>query len=140
MSSSREAAEQITAQLPDIMRGSIAVFGDIFGGRIDNIHTVISAEAADDPERLIVRFDQGETLEVWNPAGITVGSEVFRIGDATRVRWTWFYYGRPQIESNRQSIDHMKNGSRVTATHRTIRTAPRLAPDAGRPAVEILSY
>lgn len=89
MSSSREAAEQITAQLPDVTRGSIAVFGDIFGGRIDNIHTVISAEAADDPERLIVRFDQGETLEVWNPAGITVGSEVFRIGDATRVRWTW---------------------------------------------------
>ena len=42
MSSAREAAEQITAQWPDILRGSIAVFGDIFGGRIDNIHTVIS--------------------------------------------------------------------------------------------------
>lgn len=139
MSSAREAAEQITAQWPDILRGSIAVFGDIFGGRIDNIHTVISAEAADDPERLIVHFSQCETLEVWGPADVTVGADVFRIGDATRVRWAWFYYGRPQIESNSQFIDHVKNGSRVKATYRTIRTAPKLAPDAERPAVEILS-
>lgn len=140
MSSAREAAEQITGQLPDIMRGSIAVFGDIFGGRIDNIHTVISAEASDDPVRLIIYFDQGETLEVWDPADVTVGADVFRIGDATRVRWAWFYYGRPQIESNRQFIDHVKIGCHVKATRRVIRAAPKLAPDAGRPAVEILSY
>lgn len=140
MSSAREAAELFTGQLPDIMCGSIAVFGDIFGGGIDNIHTVISAEAALYSDRLVVRFYEGETLEVWNPVDVAVGADVFRIGDATRVRWEWFYYGRPRIESNRQFIDHVKSGRRVETTYRTIGAPPRLIPIAERPAVKILSH
>jgi len=30
--------------IPDVKRGSLVVFGDIFGGRIDDIHTVTGAK------------------------------------------------------------------------------------------------
>ena len=40
----------ISALIPHVRRGSPVVFGDVFGGRIDNIHTVTAAKALGDPE------------------------------------------------------------------------------------------
>src|SRR5215469_2018322 len=68
MTSASDLAEEISQLIPCVKRGSLVVFGDIFGGRIDNIHTVTGAKALDSPERLVVEFDEGETLEVWDPA------------------------------------------------------------------------
>jgi hypothetical protein len=34
-------------------------FGGIFGGRIDNIHTVTASGVLGGAERLVVKFDQG---------------------------------------------------------------------------------
>lgn len=38
----------IAAAVPNIKRGSLVVFGDIFGGRIDNWHEVVGAAENDD--------------------------------------------------------------------------------------------
>jgi hypothetical protein len=46
-------AEVISRHLPDVKRGSLVAFGDIFGGRIDNVHTVRSAQALGTPVRLV---------------------------------------------------------------------------------------
>lgn len=116
----------------------MVVFGDIFGGRIDNIHTVTSAEVAAQPERLVVHFDQGETLEVWDAGHIAISANEFRIKDASRVRWEWFYYGRPQTMSNRYFIEHVRIGGLVTATTNATWATHRFAPDVSRPAVEFL--
>ena len=74
MTSASDLAAEISQLIPYVKRGSLVVFGDIFGGRIDNIHTVTAAGALGDPERLIVEFDEGETLEVWDPGNATVSS------------------------------------------------------------------
>jgi hypothetical protein len=71
-----DLATEITRRLPDIKRGSLAVYGAVFGGRVDNIHVVTAARASDD---LIVDFDEGETLEVWDPEDLTVNEREFRI-------------------------------------------------------------
>jgi hypothetical protein len=69
MSAAGDVAAKITARVPDVKRGSLSAFGDIFGGRVDNIHTVTSATAEGEPARLVVVFDEGGTLEVWAPEG-----------------------------------------------------------------------
>jgi hypothetical protein len=68
VSAAGNVASEIVSKLPDMKRGSLRVFGDIFGGRVDNIHSVkAAARAGGRPERLVIAFDQGETLEVWDP-------------------------------------------------------------------------
>ena len=73
MSTTADLAAAIAESVPNVKRGSLVVFGDIFAGRIDNIHVVTGARSGGDPERLIVEFDGGETLEVWDPEFATVG-------------------------------------------------------------------
>jgi hypothetical protein len=112
----RRIAADITDRLPDVKRGSLVVFGDIFGGRIDNIHVVRSAQAIGTPERLAIEFDDKETLEVWDPNGATVSAAELRIDRATKVRWEWFHYERPKTPENLYFIEHSNAGGVVTAT------------------------
>lgn len=138
MSEAADLAGRIAQLLPRIKRGSLVVFGDIFGGRIDNIHIVTSARVVSDPERLVVEFSEGETLEVWDLQNATVSSREFIIQTASKVRWEWFYYGRPKTPENRFFIEH----SRTNATVVAITNAPRhdrgFAPKLKRAAVELV--
>lgn len=56
-------------------------YGDIFGGRIDNIHTVTGAHALG-PSRVVIEFDERETFEVWDPQGATISEAEFKIRKA----------------------------------------------------------
>lgn len=138
MAEIRDIATEIAGRLPDVRSGSLVVFGDVFGGHVDNIHTATSAEVTDQPERLVVHFDNGETLEVWDAEQVVISANEFRIKDASRVRWEWFYYGRPQTMSNRYFIEHVRTGGHVTVTSNATLAPHRFAPDASRPAVEFL--
>ena len=129
----------INVSLPRLKSGSLAVFGDIFGGRIDNIHTVLSAATGNAPSRLRVEFDEGESLEVWDPDDYTFGPRVFRIEKATRVRWEWFYYGRPKTPENRFFIEYEVWDGLVIANSDADWAPRRFAPSLLRPAVEILN-
>jgi hypothetical protein len=131
-------ADEISERLPDIKSGSLAVFGDIFGGRVDNIHTVRAARVGGTPEHIVVEFDDDETLEVWEPHGSTVDAQTFRIRRATKVRWEWFYYGRPKIPANRYYREHVVDGQIVTATTNVDWYTPVFDPTLERPAVELL--
>jgi hypothetical protein len=133
-------AAEIEAKLPSIKGGSLAVWGDIFGGRVDNWHVVISAEAVVESDLVLIRFNHGETLQVWAPQDATVGADDFRIVQATRVRWEWFYYGRPETPENRNYIEHALVGGNVVATTDATWAPPRFAPSLARPAVEILGF
>ena len=86
----------------------MVVYGDIFGGRIDNQHRVISAYARSESDRLVVEFNEGETLEIWDPRHASISAREFRISSASRVRWDWFYYGRPKTAENRFFIEHVR--------------------------------
>lgn len=138
MSATSDLAAAIAASVPNIKRGSLVVFGDIFGGRIDNIHIVTAARSEGDPERLTIEFDGGETLEVWDPEGATIGPDEFSIQTASKVRWEWFYYGRPQTPENRFFIEHVRSDDAVAATTNATWGDRTFAARAERPAVELV--
>ena len=130
-------AAEILRLLPEVKRGSLVVYEDIFGGRIDNMHRVTSAHAIGDSDRLVVEFDEGETLEVWDPEDASISSREFRIAAASRVHWEWFSYGDPKTTENRFFIDHVRTDDTVVvSTNRT--RGSTFAPTAEAPAVELV--
>jgi hypothetical protein len=131
-------AAEIIRRLPEVKSGSLAVFGDIFGGRIDNIHVVTSARAAEDSEWLIIEFDQGETLEIWDPADASIAAQEFRIQRASRVRWECFYYGLPHSAENRYFIEHVRQDDRILVTTNADWAGTHFSPALERAAVELL--
>ena len=98
------------------MSGSLAFFGRIFGGRIDNYHYVVDAGNGDDPDEFVVTFDFGERLRVWGATAIRADTAAFEIPDAARVRWEWLAYGRPDRLENHWFIDHEVRGHEVEIT------------------------
>jgi hypothetical protein len=84
--------------LPKIKSGTLCFFGEWFGRPHDNWHEVASASAADD--ELIIRFNEDETLTIWNPADARISEEYFDIVNASRVHWEWFHYGREKTSEN----------------------------------------
>lgn len=134
----KHLAATISVMLPEVMTGSLSVFGDIFGGRVDNVHRIVDAHGRED--LLLIEFDGGETLRVWHPAGLTVGSSAFRIERASRVRWEWFYYGRPHLPQNRYYIEHTRTGRKVRVVTDAAWGSRRFSPSPSRPAVELLGW
>jgi hypothetical protein len=133
-----DLAAEISRRLPDIKRGSLVVYGDIFGGRIDNIHIVTSAHAVGEPERLVVEFNEGETLEIWDPGHASISSREFRILSASRVRWEWFSYGRPKTAENRFFIEHVRIDDIVVGSTNATWGSRTFTPTVGAPAVELV--
>ena len=102
LDSVREAIAAIPA---DERWGSLCLFGEWFGGRpYENQHTLTAVRV--DDGAVVLNFDEGETLTVWNPARVSVTEDGLRIARASRVRLEWFYYGRTQAPENRYSIDY----------------------------------
>jgi hypothetical protein len=133
-----ELAGQILRLLPDVKRRSLVVYGDIFGGRTDNMHRVTSAHAIAETDRLIVEFNEGETLEISDPRDASISSREFRIASASRVRWEWFYYGRPKTAENRFFIEHVRTHDTVVVSTNPSRTGSTFAPTVEAPAVELV--
>jgi hypothetical protein len=132
-----EVAKQIRSALPTLKSGTLRFWGQWFGRPFDNLHSVVGCNAQG--ELLQVFFNEGETLSVWAPRGAAVGENVFRVGDAERVRWEWFYYGRPRIPANLYFEEYVKSAEGVSATTNVDWYTPDLRPDLSHPAVEIVS-
>ncbi len=138
MTTPEDLASQLVAQLPRLKAGSLAVFGDIFGGRVDNVHVVVGAHA--DGDALVIALDHGEVLSVWHPEGMTATEHEFVIRRASRVRWEWHHYGREQTVENRLFIEHVVRGDRIeVATDQDWRPG-RFSPSRAAAAVEIVGW
>jgi hypothetical protein len=135
MTAESELVETITHSREPVKRGSLVFFGDIFGGKLDNVHRVVSAYVNPDAS-VGVDFDGGEVLTVWTPEGIQIDSTQFIIRKASRVRWEWFYYGRPPTDANRLFIDYVRRPDGIKVTTNFGHLDHRVQVD--RPAVLIL--
>jgi hypothetical protein len=74
---------------------------------------------------------------------VTVNQSTFRILNGVRVRWEWFYYGRPQTPENLRFYNYVKINDRIeVSTNVEWRSSgfpfPEFRPSATRPAVEIV--
>jgi len=117
------------------IEGSLCVFGDWFGRPMDNCHRLVSHEAEEDYLKL--SFNEGETLEVWRPQGLKKEGRRFVIQHAKRVRWEWFYYGRPQLPENRFFVEHVADGESITASSNVNWAPHSFKPSRAEPAVSI---
>jgi hypothetical protein len=106
-----QLAAKISSTLPNVKSGSLRFWGHWFGRPYDNCHKVVSCDATDDCLRF--RFDEGEVLAVWNPVDVEIDATRFRICGATALRWTWYYYGRPQTPENLYYHDYALQDGRV---------------------------
>jgi hypothetical protein len=102
---------------PDIKTGSLRFFGDSFGRPGDNQHTIVKIDYQAQDDCLIIRFNAGETLFVWQAKGIKADKDNFLIQSANRVRWEWFYYGRPQTPENLYYQQYTVKDGEVKVTH-----------------------
>lgn len=94
----KDIAQEFLTLPKDVHSGTLKFFGAWFGRPMDNVHTPVSA--VDRGGKLEVRFDQNETLEIWEPSGLAVDGRTLRIPKAKKVKWSWYYYGRPQTPEN----------------------------------------
>ena len=138
MTAAWQIADQINRALPSVKTGSLCVYGDFFGRPYDNMHSVLSARTSSSEDSLILDFDQGETLEVWEPQSALITPTAFAITAASRVRWTWFYYGRSQLPENQYFIEHLRSGDDVSVATDVDWAALEFSPSARRPAVQLL--
>jgi hypothetical protein len=132
--------EDVAAQIKALRRhkpeGSLCFFGEWFGGRPDNIHRMTEAEGRGDA--FVLHFSEGETLAVWDPSGVTITKQAFRIERASRVLWEWFYYGRPKQPENRYAIEYVRvDDGRIEVRDTAEWAGQQHAPDPSAPAVEM---
>ena len=122
--------------LPSVKSGTLRIWGDWFGRPYDNCHRVI--EAAADEVSVTVGFDQGETLRVWRPVGFEIDATTFRIRGAERIRWEWFYYGRPPESQNRFFLDSTHRAGFIQGQSNVDWYSPAFQTDAVMPAIELV--
>lgn len=117
--------------------GALRFFGDCFGRPGDNYHKVVDAEFEDN--YLLIKFDCGERLMVWNPYKFTTrkGWGTFKIGGALRVCWEWFYYGRAHLPENLYYIDYVVENQEIKVTTNIDWYIPDFKPSTKKPAVEL---
>lgn len=93
--------------------GSLRIFGDWFGRPYDNFHVPKTFSFVDNI--LVITFENDETLTIWNPSQLQIEEHTFKVEEASKVRWEWFYYGRPKIEENRFFLEYAKDQSAIHA-------------------------
>ncbi len=129
-------ARTVGGAIPSIKIGTPRFWGIWFGRPYDNWHSITGAEAENWVLRLL--SNRGESLSVWAPSGLELGSRTFRIADADRIRWEWYYYDRPKTPENLYFMDFVKSADTVLATTNWDWDQPQLKPGLNFPAVEIL--
>lgn len=106
-----EISDEIMNLEENIRSGSLCMFGCWFGRPMDNIHRSCSAKFAND--LLTINFDQGETLEIWHPSKLIIDGNVLKIAKASKVKWSWFYYGKPKTKENLRAQEFIVNGNNI---------------------------
>jgi hypothetical protein len=136
MTDAERIAQCIQSGLPKIKNGTLRFWGVWFGRPYDNFHRIVTSSAQEDA--VVVGFDEGEVLSVWNPRNFSIDQDVFRISTASRVRWEWFYYGRPQTPENVYFQEFADDGVAIAATTNIDWHEAAMRPDRAFAAVEIV--
>jgi hypothetical protein len=135
-SDAKTICDRLTALLPHAKRGSLRSWGQWFGRPMDNVHQIVRCEADGDTLRLW--FDDGEQLTVDTPSGFEASRDAFWISNANRVRWEWFYYGRPQTPENLYFQEFTRTAEGISATTNVDWYKPNLQPSIREKALEVL--
>lgn len=78
--------------------GTLCIWGEWFGRPYDNFHRVKSVRWERD--EIVIYFDRDELLRISNPSKIVNEEKQLLIGDASKVLWVWYYYGKERTYDN----------------------------------------
>jgi len=98
MADIEQVAKNISLMLPHVKSGPMRLWGQPLGRTGEDAHFLIGCEAIRDCLRL--RFTDDEMLAVWNPTEIEINAKRFRIGCATAMRFTYYFWDRPRLPEN----------------------------------------
>lgn len=98
MTDLEQVARGISEMLPRVKSGPLLLWGQPLGRPGEDAHFLIGCEAIRDCLRL--RFRNDEVLALWNPTEIEINAERFRIGRATAMRFTYYFWDRPRLPEN----------------------------------------
>ena len=90
-----------------VEKGSLCIWGEWFGRPYDNIHTIESFKWSS--TEIVIHFDKGETLYITDPVEIINEKNQLIIGDASKVLFVWYEYGKEQIYDNLYVRQYIKN-------------------------------
>lgn len=106
--SNMEISEKIMNLEKNIRSGLLCMFCCWLGRPMDNVHCSCSANFEND--LLTINFDQGGTLEIWNSSKLIINGNILKIAKASKVKWSWFYYGKSQKQANLRTQEFIVNG------------------------------
>ena len=110
---------------PSVRSGSLCIFECWFGRPMDNHHQIQSATF--DGEVLKLAFDEEETLEIWNPSELAIHRTSLKIYYASKVKWSWYYYGKPIQPDNLFFKEYIVKDEKVlTNTNSTTTDEPNI--------------
>lgn len=92
---------------------TVIIADRISGGRLEEaIHKPIACLIRDGV--LIVEFERGERLMIYDPSGVTFGPNAeLTVDDGSEARFTWYQHGRPQNPENMFEESYRKVGNCV---------------------------
>ncbi|QOY86618.1 hypothetical protein [Paludibaculum fermentans] len=123
--------------IPIGLKGSLRFWGEWFGRPHDKVYTLVSCEIEQTALRLL--FDQGETLSIWSPKGLTIDRSTFRIADARRVRWEWFAQGQATNRQTLYFMEFIRSGEIITASTNVDWYEPKFHLNAAESAFELVN-
>lgn len=109
----KKIIERMKDNVSDIKKGTLRFWGDWFGRPMDNYHIIVNVQFNPLENILILMFNDGEILTVWDPDNIKSDLSEFYIRSATKIRWEWFSYGQPKINQNLYYKQYEKQDSSI---------------------------
>lgn len=99
-----------------------------------------------DGEFLRLHFTDGEVLSIWSPSGHKIDRLVFRIQDASRIRWEWPYTDEMTVDPPRKFVpgseinfwEFVKTADGISFSTNTDMFKTRETPRASVPALELI--
>jgi len=116
MNYDKTTIELMKKNIIGLKKGTLRFWGEWFGRPMDNYHIIVNVQFTPQENILILTFNEGETLAVWNPLNINSDSSEFYIRSATKIRWEWFSYGHPQINQNSYYKQYEKLDSSIVVS------------------------
>jgi|SRR5690606_13835504 len=82
--------------------GALKIYNIWFGRPYDNLHKISNLSFLEKENILEIDFDEGERLTLWSPKNIQIGSNIFEIKNASKIKWEWYLYGEDKTEINKR--------------------------------------
>ena len=91
--------------------GSLCFHGHWFGSPYDNYHELESVEYIKTSNKVVLTFNEGETLTLINPSNILEYKDKVTIESADYICWKWYSYGEPKIDTNLYFIEIIRENN-----------------------------